>query len=238
MHTHTCTHRRAHAIHLAYQPTHTHTHTVHRARYRVHYFGMPHCFFPPNTRCARTSPARLDVSHTGLPTNRHDCLVLVPRVAAGTPCLRTEWLTKITPTLKPTACVNTALLFPLSSLIHCLQWSDSYKSFNTWPEAGEHGGGFPGEMDGPVVKLHTKKSPPIISVEINRCELEGKIWLYDIIEGRLAGFKSSTASKHRGWCKKWAPFVTLHKGNTRNRSSVTPSLKKNHNFCLDTAYLA
>lgn len=75
-----------------------------------------------------------------------------------------------------------------------------------------------------------KKKSPIISVEINRCELEGKIWLCDIIEGRLAGFKSGTASKHRGWCKKWTRFVSLHKGNTRNRSSLTPSLIKNHHF--------
>lgn len=48
----------------------------------------------------------------------------------------------ITLTLKPAACVNTALLFLLSSLIHCLQWSDSY-SWSTWSEECCSGGGFP-----------------------------------------------------------------------------------------------
>ena len=124
----------------------------------------------------------------------------------------------------------------LSHSLFAVEWFIQVVQHVTW--SWRAWWGFPWRNGRPSCYAAKKKSPPIISVEINRCELEGKIWLYDITEGRLAGFKSGTASKHRGWCKKWAPFVTLHKGNTRNRSSVTPSLIKNHNFCLDTACLA
>lgn len=45
--------------------TNPHTHTIPRARYRVHYCGMPQCF-PLNTNCTQTPPGLTSVSNTGL----------------------------------------------------------------------------------------------------------------------------------------------------------------------------
>lgn len=69
---------------------HTRPHTIHGAQYRVHYFGMPHCF-PLNTRCTQTSLGLTGMSHTGL--QQTNMIAWLPVWLHQVHVKRTEWLT-------------------------------------------------------------------------------------------------------------------------------------------------